>query len=64
MARGRQWADDSAVQIKFANGGSLSLIFKGNLFELEPKERALIADLSITVQRFNHAPEPELLVDK
>jgi hypothetical protein len=53
MARGRQWGDDSSTQIKFAGGGSVSVIFRGNLFDLLPNERTLIADLSSVIQRFN-----------
>ena len=46
MARGKSWADDSTTQIKFAGGGSLSIAFRGNLFDLLPNERALITTLS------------------
>lgn len=58
MARTRQWGDDSTMQIKFAGGGSLTVTFKGNMFDLLPNERTLISDLSITIQRFQQAPEP------
>lgn len=53
MARTRQWGDDSSTQIKFSGGGSVSLIFKGNLFDLLPHERILITELSDVIQRFN-----------
>ena len=62
MARGKSWGDDSTTQIKFAAGGSLTLVFKGNLFDLTPEERQLITDLSITVQRFQRSTEPDLMV--
>ena len=65
MARGRQWGDDSTTQIKFAGGGSLTLVFKGNMFDLLPAERTLISDLSITVQRFQEpAPAPDIFDTK
>ncbi len=53
MPRGRQWGDDSSTQIKLAGGGSITLTFRGNLFDLLPNERALLAALSTVVQEFN-----------
>lgn len=64
MARGKSWADDSTRQIKFAAGGSLTMAFHGNLFDLLPHEQVLITDLTKMLQRFNHKPEPELLAEE
>ena len=61
MARGKSWADDSTTQIKFAGGGSLSIAFRGNLFDLLPNERVLITTLSNMIQEFN---KPEQLREK
>ena len=63
MARGKSWADDNTAQIKFAAGGSLTMAFRGNLFDLLPNERALITELSDVVQKFNK-PEPEILAEE
>lgn len=64
MARGKAWADDSTTQIKFAGGGSLTIAFKGNLFDLLPHERILTTELSDLIQKFNNKPEPELLAEE
>lgn len=58
MARGRQWGEDSTVCIKLSSGGSITLQFKGNLFDLSDDERKLIADVSSVIQRYREALEP------
>jgi hypothetical protein len=62
MARTKQWADDSSTQIKFARGGSLTLTFHGNLFDLLVHERQLITELSGVIQGYNLAA-PEAAVE-
>jgi len=63
MARPRQWGDDDTMQIKFTGGGSLTIAFKGNMFDLLPNERILITKLSDVIQDYNHAPDPALLAE-
>jgi hypothetical protein len=48
----RQWGDDSTVQLKLSAGSSISLVFKGNLFDLTGPERQLLADLSDVMQKY------------
>jgi hypothetical protein len=48
----RQWGEDSTVRVELTAGASITLAFKGNLFDLSAAERTLIADLSNTLQRF------------
>lgn len=56
MARSRRlWGEDSTVKVALADGGSLTLQFKGNLFDLGPDERRLVSDLSATIQRYQEA---------
>jgi len=57
MARGRQWGEDSTVCIKLSSGGSITLQFKGNLFDLTADERRVISDLSATIQRYREVLE-------
>lgn len=52
MSRRRQWGEDSTVRIDLSSGGSVTLTFKGNLFDLQTDERQLISDLSETIQRY------------
>lgn len=52
MSGRRQWGEDSTVNIKLSAGGSVALTFKGNLFDVTPEERALIAQLSDVVHKF------------
>ena len=52
MSRRRQWGEDSTVSIDLSSGGSITLAFRGNLFDLRADERQLISDLSETIQRF------------
>jgi len=49
----RQWGEDSTVRVELSQGASVTLSFKGNLFDLTPLERGLIEALSSTVQSFN-----------
>lgn len=51
----RQWGEDSTVRIELSGGASVTLTFKGNLFDLKPEERELMASLSGVVQKFNAA---------
>ena len=60
MSGRRQWGDDSTVCLKLSAGASLSLSFRGNLFDLSPEERELIASLSSVIQRFKDAESPEV----
>jgi hypothetical protein len=48
----RQWGDDSTVNLKLSAGSSITVVFKGNLFELTAAERHLITELSAVVQRY------------
>jgi hypothetical protein len=57
----RQWADDSTRCLKFNGNASVTLSFKGNLFDLMPEERNLIADLTAVIQKYEeekHGPVP------
>jgi hypothetical protein len=67
MSRTRSWADDSSIAIKLSGGGSVTLAFRGNLFDLTPGERNLIADLTNVIQKYkdtvvepatNHQEQP------
>jgi hypothetical protein len=49
--RRRQRADDSAVCVKLSSDASVTLAFKGNLFDLTPAERELISALSDVIQK-------------
>lgn len=51
----RQWGEDSTVRIDLSSGGSVTLAFKGNLFDLSAGERALITDLSGIIQKYRDA---------
>lgn len=51
----RQWGEDSTVRLELSAGASMTLTFKGNLFDLSHDERELIADLSNTIQKFRDA---------
>jgi hypothetical protein len=57
MSGRRQWAEDSTVTIRLTSGGSVTLVFKGNMFDLTQPERELIAELSTVVQKFKDGPE-------
>jgi hypothetical protein len=48
----RQWGDDSTVNLKLSAGSSITVVFKGNLFDLTAAERQLITDLSAVVQQY------------
>jgi hypothetical protein len=60
MSGRRQWGEDSTVALKLSEGASLSLTFKGNLFDLTQEERELIASLSSVIQRFKDSEAPEV----
>jgi hypothetical protein len=47
----RQWGDDSTVCVKLSGNATVSLIFKGNLFDLAPAERELVGALADIIQR-------------
>ncbi len=47
----RQWGEDSTRCVKLAGNGSVTLTFKGNLFELTQDERNLIARLTDALQQ-------------
>jgi hypothetical protein len=57
MSRRRQWGEDSTVSIDLSSGGSVSLSFKGNLFDLSADERKLISDLSAIIQQYRDAEQ-------
>jgi hypothetical protein len=57
MSGRRQWGEDSSIAIKLSGGASVSLTFKGNLFDLMPAERELIANLSSVIQKYNGSSE-------
>lgn len=48
----RQWGEDSTVRIDLSSGGSITLTFKGNLFDMSADERQLITDLSNIIQKY------------
>lgn len=52
MSGRRQWGEDSTVCMKLSAGASLTLAFKGNLFDLTTAERELVADLSNIIQKY------------
>jgi hypothetical protein len=60
MSRRKQFSEDSTVHLDLSSGGSLSLSFKGNLWELTEDERNLIAKVSDLVQRYKDAEAPPL----
>ncbi len=65
MARGRSWADDSTTQIKFAGGGSVTVAFHGNFFDLTKEERQLIDELSDVTQKFQQTPaDPQMMAEE
>ena len=55
MSRRRQWGEDSTVRIDLSAGASVTLAFKGNLFDLTDDERRLINDLSAPIQKHKDA---------
>jgi hypothetical protein len=52
MSGRRQWADDSTVLLRLSDGASVTLSFRGNLFDLQPGERKLISDLTDLIQKY------------
>ena len=63
MGRRKQWGNDSTRTIDLKSGGSVTLTFHGNFFDLTPEEQRLIADLTEIVHKYNAAPEPNLLTN-
>jgi len=51
----RRTMTEHAVSIKLSAGGSVSLTFRGSLFDLLPTERQLVSTLSDTIQNFKDA---------
>ena len=51
----RQWGEDSTIRIELSAGASVTLTFKGNLFDLTATERSLINDLSSVLQKYKDA---------
>jgi hypothetical protein len=54
MSGRRQYNEDS-ISIRLSGGGSVTLTFKGTLFDLTNDERTLMATLSITIQRYKES---------
>ena len=54
MSGRRQYNEDS-VSIRLSSGGSVTLSFKGTLFELTDDEQGLVRDLTLTIQRYRAA---------
>lgn len=52
MSGRRQWGEDSTVCMKLSSGASVTLTFKGNLFDLTKAEQGLVADLSSIIQKY------------
>jgi hypothetical protein len=59
MSRKRQWGEDSTIRIDLAAGASVTLSFKGNLFDLTADERRLVSDLSLTVQKYKEGKDED-----
>ena len=57
MGRTRQWSDDNTVSITLMSGGSVTLMFKGNVFDLTEDERRLVGDLTTTIKRYREDSE-------
>jgi hypothetical protein len=55
--RRRQSGEDAVVVIKLSAGASVSLTFRGNLFDLTREERELIGNLSAVIQIFRDATD-------
>jgi hypothetical protein len=51
----RQWGEASEVCLELSWGATVTLSFKGNLFDLVEGERRLISDLSTVVQDYKDA---------
>lgn len=51
MSGRRQWASDSTASVKLSAGGSITLTFRGNLFDLTLAERELMSALSNVIQK-------------
>lgn len=60
MSRRRRLVENSAVCIDFAEGGSVSLAFKGNMFDLTPDEQTLIAAITTLVKTFKNGTETDV----
>ena len=51
----RLWGEDSTVCIDLSEGASVTMQFKGNLFDLTAEERLLIANLTNVIQLYRNA---------
>lgn len=50
--RRQEWAGDSTVSVDLSSGGSITLQFKGNLFDLSDDEHKLVGDLRAIIQQY------------
>lgn len=48
----RKWGEDSTVNLKLSNGSSITVVFRGNLFDLSLSERKLVDGISELVQTY------------
>lgn len=55
MGNRRLWNDDSTACVKLSSNASLTLTFKGNLFDLTPDERRLLSALTDVIQKHEGA---------
>jgi hypothetical protein len=56
----RQWGEDSTVTIDLSSGGSITLSFKGNMFEMSEDEQKLITDLTAMIRQYRDAQSASL----
>lgn len=54
MSGRRQYNEDS-VSLKLSSGGSVSLSFRGTLFDLTEAEQVLITDLTKLIRKYRDA---------
>jgi hypothetical protein len=64
MSGRRQWGEDSTVCLKLSAGASISLRFKGNLFDLTREERELISSLTDVIRIYKDAAEAHLIAEQ
>ena len=55
MSGRKQWGDDSTVCVKLSASASVTLTFKGNVFDLAPEEVRLISALTDVMQKHQEA---------
>jgi DNA replication initiation complex subunit (GINS family) len=53
MARRRRTADEASAILTLAAGGTITLAFQGNLFNLTTEEQKLIADLTGIIREYD-----------